>query len=902
MGLFSSKRKVKVYSDVYNLAGDIHKRPNFLKTLVFDQTMYQPYPSMGQAINQSYVNGIGIKLRQVIRKANSLDFYNLVGQSQATIQSKGNIDPNALRDALNFRLGISASVYEYEMGAPELIWWGLQYLLDHLPERANEIFDVSINEDGTSMQIDFYETDEALEPYESLEFPSDPSVVDNNADYLFILYGVQAVPGLIEEEDIPTHEVDDFTAVVGFGDPVEEETKDVTYEWNEVVKVRDVYPDYEDVQEFVLPKSDTRENIIKTYNKVVDTPASETSTVSTRTDETYITTEGFKLVPEVTETVEEFEGFTRYTTTTDYRVEPAKFLQYNRKLFELFRVNDQKVFIHKRGDDPIFDALFSEATASGQFFPIIPVRYDRKPGTNPKPIFISDSTNPIDQEIYDKGKKILAKAGTRKSYDDIVKNLKKNNDVKNINYIYVMYGSSLNTPANSAKKYIYNFFKTFGDYSPETANEFNSYLDAQQVAEESREAWIEWVEAQKDPDNPLYATPEPVIIPYPRIPLREITIRSTAKLNLNYKISWSYIHSETGSGVLEGMTPGSVVIEKTNSPLPNELTTIEIINNTHKQVKVSNPHGTSIKLKYQKDSDNWEILTVYGLSSKNIIHRGKSITIRAHAALDDKDESGFIIPIHEIPFKNMSLVDSTQFGSSSMYLLLNYYSDTKQKWYQTDWFKIIITILIIVIVIIFPPAGLAGAASIGAAVAAAVGLTGVAALVFAAAVNAIVGIIVSRIISEAATKLLGDEIGLIVAAIVSMVAITTMNSYFAGQPVNLLEAFNSVNLVKLAGTISTDLAKYYQQQLETIQSEAQKYAEDFQKQSDYLNSLYANEYSNRAAINPTEFYQRILDSVIINESPDQFFARTLMTGSEVSNISLNAFREVINLDNSLMLM
>ena len=147
---FGSKRIVKVFSDVYNLAGDIHQRPNFLKTLMFNQIMYKSQPSMGQAITDGYLNGPGIKLRQVIPTAHRENFYATVGQSQAVIRSLGNLDSAAVRDALNFRLNISASVYEIEMGAPNIYWWGLQYLLDAYPERDREIFDDSVNEAGTS--------------------------------------------------------------------------------------------------------------------------------------------------------------------------------------------------------------------------------------------------------------------------------------------------------------------------------------------------------------------------------------------------------------------------------------------------------------------------------------------------------------------------------------------------------------------------------------------------------------------------------------------------------------------------------------------------------------------------------------------------------------------------------
>ena len=200
-----------------------------------------------------------------------------------------------------------------------------------------------------------------------------------------------------------------------------------------------------------------------------------------------------------------------------------------------------------------------------------------------------------------------------------------------------------------------------------------------------------------------------------------------------------------------------------------------------------------------------------------------------------------------------------------------------------------------------PPAGLTAAITLGGQLAAAIGLTGVAATVFAAAVNAIAGLILTRIISQAAISLFGNEIGIIIGAIVSVVAVGAMNSYFAGQPVNLLDSFNSVNLLKMVGTMSGDLAKHYQQQTMALQEEAKNYVEEFEKESAKLNKLFAEEFGNRALIDPIEFYQRIMESAPMYETPDQFFSRTLMTGSDISNISLSALGEVINIDNHLML-
>jgi len=65
MGLFSGKTKVYVASSVYNLAGDIKDRANYLKTTVVGSVLADnSNRTITDDITRSYINGPGIRMRQ----------------------------------------------------------------------------------------------------------------------------------------------------------------------------------------------------------------------------------------------------------------------------------------------------------------------------------------------------------------------------------------------------------------------------------------------------------------------------------------------------------------------------------------------------------------------------------------------------------------------------------------------------------------------------------------------------------------------------------------------------------------------------------------------------------------------------------------------------------------------
>ena len=352
-----------------------------------------------------------------------------------------------------------------------------------------------------------------------------------------------------------------------------------------------------------------------------------------------------------------------------------------------------------------------------------------------------------------------------------------------------------------------------------------------------------------------------------------ISLSTKRIFNLNYKLSWSSYSKSSGSGMYNSTIKVGEVIIGTSNP------TVIV---------------------RQISPTEWKSISVSNLQYTNTIHRGKSLgstAVNEFATNRSTEESELLIPLHNTAFKRMSLVDATQMATSCSYMLLNYYSETKSKWYESGAFKIIMIIIIVVVSVYTGGAAAAaggGLAGVGGAAATALGLTGLAATVFAAIANAIAGLIISRIITTASTAIFGEKIGLIIGVIVSMVAITSMNNYFAGKPINLADAFKASNVLEMTTKVAGDLSNSMQKDIMDMQKRMQNEKEEFDRESDKLNQRFMSEFGNRGVVDPLKFLEAQEKNQLVFESPDQFFARTLMTGSDISEITISGLIESLD--------
>jgi hypothetical protein len=491
------------------------------------------------------------------------------------------------------------------------------------------------------------------------------------------------------------------------------------------------------------------------------------------------------------------------------------------------------------------DAAVNAGAAQGDFFPVIPFRRENN--------FLSPTYMPA---AYELAKKAYRKASGRKKYSEMIDKIAENESIGDIDHAYMAYGVCLNVREKACREYIYRLFKKLA------------------------------------PGNTSGGTTSAV-------PMRSLRVRSTGPLmpnSLDMEIRWTGIRLIQGGGLARPgvRKKGDYWIEKSGVQAGGS---IGIIAGTI--INISQGDAGKITIYRQTNDAAWEAVEVSGLVHYNHIYRDKSVKIGAHEALDDVDDTGFIIPLHYPTIREMSLAKSTQMMTASTFVVFNSYKVVKQKWYQTGIFKIFIFVLMIVIIVVFPPAGGAAAAGLGALAAAAVGLTGILAIIVAVAINALVAMIISKILGMIATKLFGEKWGAIIGAVLTMVAMVAMGPLTAGQGLSAVWAnmMNPINIIGMTNAVLGGVQGYMQASAAQWGQKTQNMMESYEKQMREIQEKLADLLGNsRGTINPMQLTDA--GSLFI-ESEAQFLARTLMTGTDIANMTLDMLNNMSDYTTSL---
>ena len=884
MGMFSTKTRIKVQSTVLNLAGDIGNRPNFLKTIIFDQTYHKLKPSYAAAITDSYLGGQGIKLRRVVPYAKRVDYTSLTGQNKARISTAGSLDIDQLTSVLSFRLQKDVAISDAAIDAPIIYWWADQWILANHPSLANSDYDAEFNEDTDNIDITFEVTGH--------KFSFLPTNFDVNGEYLYVTYRTNndttvGDPLTIYGEPEEVTDLPDMTDWVY----VSETTVDSVFSWVERTNISLDYVDgrFEKLDELAVQKESIKETTNRYYKK-------ELTIIGGKIDYDSYHDITYKLVPTKTENKITFPEYVQTTVVTSFELVPVLTTTTNATNTTVTGKGPTEIFIYLRGDgDGELDAIFENSIDGGDYFPFVPVKTDLKPGKKANQVFIDNDTMP---DMYKANVSMMRKVSGKNTYDTMLDKLKESEGSRDINYAYVMFGVSINTPDTSAMVYLFKFFRALmGTGAGDPA--YVSFEAAWTRAEASVKKWNDWYLAQSDPDSDMFGLVEPGILPYPTAPTKTVSLRSNNKFALDYRISWNGTKLVKGTG---RATPkikthyGDMAKGKKSGLKETTWLGAQIVNIN---IAGFNPAGDEIIIYYQIDEDNWEAIHVYGLTSLNMIYRGKGVYKTARDELDNKDESGLIIPLNDSVFRNMPLVAATQMTTGCMYMVINTYQTWDKKYWQTDWFKVIIIVIIVALTVFSGGTAASLSGTIGGMAATTIGLTGIAAMIFAVVVNAIAGMIISRILTAAATAVFGEKIGIIVGAIASMVAMNAMNSFAAGQQFNIMDAFNGDNLIKLTSTIASDFGKLYAQETTKLIADTQTMMAEYKVKSEEYKNAYNEEFGNRALLDPLKF----LDSSeqLYFENSSTFLTRTLMTGSDISGLSMDAIGMLTEIGTSVNL-
>lgn len=520
-----------------------------------------------------------------------------------------------------------------------------------------------------------------------------------------------------------------------------------------------------------------------------------------------------------------------------------------------------KMHIYQQGSGvSTLDSAVSVVNVVSDYYPILPVRLNNK--------FVS---NTYKKPYYEYSKKGLKKLG-RINIDDIIEKLADNESLDDIDYAFVAMGVPLNTKVMIGKEYIYKFFQSF---LAGGATNLSAWVAAQAAAETSYAAWEAWDDAGRQ-------GAEPALLGLPAAPKHSFKLTAPG-LDYSISLSWNRLVETVGSGLAKpGAKAGELWWDDGELYPWRALVRLKDLG----KIKINNAKQ-EFTFTWQETPDRWRKLSITGLTHKNFIYKDKFVELGPAEALTDNELSGLFIPMRQDVLKRMSLVKATQLSSTSILLVINAYVVKKVKWYQTGFFKLILVVAIVVTMVFTGgiTAGTVGVLGTAAAVGTAVGLTGIAAVIAGALINAIAAAIITSIITAGATALLGDKVGQIVGLVSSMIALNAMAGFAStGSFAIDWSQFAKVDrIIQMTSAVGNTAANIVRSDTADLIADTERMLGEYEDKMDEISKAFAENigYGN-GVIDPMQFLSSVGP---VEEKPEEFLTRTLMTGSDIAELT-----------------
>ena len=422
--------------------------------------------------------------------------------------------------------------------------------------------------------------------------------------------------------------------------------------------------------------------------------------------------------------------------------------------------------------------------------------------------------------------------------------------------------------------------------------------------------WLQWKKSNNGGGQNGFGghnpQPEPPLPPKPTLPTNEIRIAQkgeTGGTDINYdiRISWNFIAetlNQNGKG-RPGAKKNDIWLQHLGTTtIQAPIYTGEGSHNGWQGVRGNQSTSyDTMRIYWQYEDNKYRYMDVAGLVHRNYVYGGKTVTITAKEALNDGEESGFLIPLHYATYRAMRLVDSTQMGTACVFLVFNVYEKKKKKWWQSWFFQILFVIVIAVVSVLFT--GGAGFGLLGAhmAVGSSFGLTGMAAAIAGSIANALAALVLTTLISKltegmgAFGAILGAVIGIVVSGAI-------MNFQMGGGfNFNFADLMKAENILKLLDAAGQGYQAYVQASITDMQNELVKIQEEANAELRRVREAFFEQFGyGGGQIDPMMFVD---NTPVIAESRDTFLTRTLMTGSDVAQMSHDMLSDYVTLTTTL---
>ena len=910
---------VAVSSVAFNMAGPYSKRRSYLPTQTVGAVVSSK-PSIPDFVNKSLLSGPGIRLKSFARWARTNNYRTVIGTPSGRLNTIGQIDPQLIADYIQQDIKEPITVVQAAIQNDSVGYWVLKFVLTNYPDRANTAYAYSYNVSthvATITWVDNTTTQTTI---------PDPT---SSGRYLLALYAtlgpVVALkdPEPISEVVVPEGE-NYPSELLGWKDDSHTSTTETETLFTVVdinVKYSDDRPEENSSSSTSINENYTKDLYTRSLVKQWPEPPDPEGNVAFKWySNIYDCVETFVVKPiETVETVTEtITGGVIKTTTTTTTVDTlVKQLSFSGsstlvqpRYYDAYQLWEYKLGTGK----PLLDQLFVQGSVEGDYIPFIPVRINKRFVSAQYPNTIFPEVKKAIRRVYDS------------RYIELENNLAKNAGINDIDFAYVTFGASINSRSNAIKKYLFEYFyQLYNNYNTSNPHTFESWQQQWDAAYASQLKLQAWYDNHLFYNGWLGADISGIsIVPYPSGATFELEIKSSNMTVLNYdqKISGQIVSLTTGTGLgWPGAKAGKAnVIDlgegtgtkpfyaKSAETLADE----EAAKDTE-GLGIGNfiwgwirrPDTSNVAIIKQLTPNNWQKIIIKDFFFVDKIYhedydRGSpEVTIGIKDAFASADDSAFIVPFHESILNSMSIVDFTEASVNGVFMLCNAFKTEVYKVKDGGFFSIIVSIIVVVIAVVvsvYAPYLAPSMATAAGTTGAALGFTGTAAVIAGAAVNALAGMVISMLITEIATGAFGQKLGSIIGAIGSYIALNVASSALSGTQ-NIFSStdklFSASNVLGFTSAVGKGWQGYNAGVAEDIQRDIQGVVSDTQA----LNKTFENkllEVQNRFA-DLLGINRGVVDTLQITatfgltqdptENRDMFLQRTLLTGSDIADIT-----------------
>lgn len=908
MGLFSSKKETYVSGTVYNLAGALSDRPDFMKSVITNSALG------GQDLTKSIVNAT---LNGPAK--NLVKFFTWAARSYPGSMPRTDLDGEDLRSLVPLQThiphpaGSEVWVISGVVTEPDVSLWAEDYLLANRPELVSKPWTADINRVTGQLIITF-----GNPQYPPISFLA-PAF--SRADkYIAAKYAITRpgssgpVVSLGTVSNISTIEGCGVRGYVA-GDPVT--TPNIEVELVDKVTTTRSFSDGSPREVTVVetPTTVYYPQIDRTFTLTTGLPPVRSTGQIRRRITTKAVTRTRRVFTSYSRVVtHETDSETGVITTTVVATENQSLRDHfsvtTSQQDHIHAVTEQpQIFLYRIGSgNAALDALSTRTVIQRDFFPVIPVRLDNH--------FINangDFDGVPFSEIYDAAAPVYKK-GFGTEIDDLIDQLKENENLDDIDFAYIAYGVVVNERDAHAKRYIYAFLKSLIEVQHSSKAAYDGAAETLRSSARQEQDWNFWNNHVQDMFGPE-PSDEPPRPSYPRPQRTEISLNPQSPGNENYRISWrwTYIHETIMLGKKPGKKLNDIWWESAPDTAPVSNTSSGPVSflNTGAFTGIGEIDRKRVYLYWQDREHAYRRLEIVGMHQSNYVYKDKSSGADLDDAVkslldedggDGEDESEFFFPLSRPVLAALPVRTQNQLAGCCRLLVLNSYVTKKIRWYQRGIFKVIFMVAAIVLSFVFMnPAALGSAAGLlgtNAAVGAMIGLSGSAAIIAGAAVNAFAAMLLTTVLSKVSVKVFGEKWGAIIGAVVSFIALGVGANFAATGNFSLdISQFMRVdNIMRLTESVGKSYTTYLRGETVALQEGYETALDEYKDQMDEIAEKVDEMFGQSAWINPmlmTEVGDSSRHS--LRESSSTFLERTLLTGADICELTHGMIEDFVDL-------